>query len=303
MSNHPSPFSARNRRADRQVDQDFPDSARKGLLHLLHDLVERRYVRGWPKLARELQRIYRTPVVVYDEYAVPDINRAQKVVEELVEKGAWDKIVDFLERLYSHLAQKVEYYEEVETPRSEVQQYVAQEITRLLTEENLALKFRDGCVWRRGHRHTRDQVARAGVVLMDSRLNAAREHYEKALKYFRDPSSPDPENTVKEAVCAVEAALKALFPVAKGNTLGDKVKAITGLDEGNLPPAIAKTFHGLYGFRSSGTGVGHGGSSGGPATWAIAEYVLAVAASQIILLDALAVPVESKRKSERSSLL
>jgi hypothetical protein len=45
---------------------------------------------------------------------------------------------------------------------------------------------------------------------------------------------------------------------------------------------------GLYAFRSGGDGVGHGGSTGGAATQDIAEYVLAMAASQIILLTDLA---------------
>jgi len=40
----------------------------------------------------------------------------------------------------------------------------------------------------------------------------------------------------------------------------------------------------LYGFRSSGDGVGHGGAEGGSATKELAEYALAVAASQIVLL-------------------
>jgi hypothetical protein len=45
---------------------------------------------------------------------------------------------------------------------------------------------------------------------------------------------------------------------------------------------------GLYAFRSGGEGVGHGGATGGAVTPALAEYALAVAASQIILLVDLA---------------
>lgn len=51
------PFSARNRGAHVQIDSDFPESARTGLLHLLYDLVEREYVGGWIDLARELERM------------------------------------------------------------------------------------------------------------------------------------------------------------------------------------------------------------------------------------------------------
>lgn len=75
-------------------------------------------------------------------------------------------------------------------------------------------------------------ITRAEVVLGDPRLDEARKHYAKAVKYFRHASSPDPENAVKEAVCAVEAAAKSLFPDTKPKTLGDVVKAITGSEEG-----------------------------------------------------------------------
>lgn len=50
-----------------------------------------------------------------------------------------------------------------------------------------------------------------------------------------------------------------------------------------LPKSLGTTITGLYGFRNSGVGVAHGGASGGAVTAELAEYVLAVAASQIIL--------------------
>jgi hypothetical protein len=82
------------------------------------------------------------------------------------------------------------------------------------------------------------------------------------------------------------------FLIRQSKTLGDITKALTGNDAGQLPKSVAQTFHGLYGFRSGGEGVAHGGATGGPATNAIAEYVLAVASSQMILLVDLANSLE-----------
>ena len=65
-----------------------------------------------------------------------------------------------------------------------------------------------------------------------------------------------------------------------------------GTKTGEIPTTVAKTFHGLYGFRSGGDGVGHGGTTGGRVTPELAEYVLAVAASQIILLVDLAAALD-----------
>jgi hypothetical protein len=263
-------------------------------VHILHDLVRRRYVGGWIPLAQEIRRICREPHLIYDDTTVAGDRDARIHVERLVQDGAWASILDFVERLHDRLPIDGLAWSDdandwqIRTSRSAVQEYIISEISTLLLEENLAFEFRSGRVWRRGRLHTTETVSRAEVVMGDPRLEQARKHYSKALKYFRQASNPDWENSVKEAVCAVEAAAKALFPDAKGKTLGEVITSITGRDEAKLPKTIANTFHGLYGFRSGGTGVGHGGSTGGKATESIAEYILAVAASQIILLVDLA---------------
>lgn len=267
------PFSARNRGAHAHIDSDFPETAKVGLVHLLHDLIRRRYIYTWGEIARELERISRGPVRNYDGVE----GTAKSNSEVFLKRLPWDKVLDFCERLHNSLAN--------ETARAgEAKKYIAVELERLFIEEGLAFEFRDGRIERRGRAHTTTQVSKAQVVLGDPRLDSARKHFNKAIKYFRDVSQPDPENAVKEAVCAVEATARALFPGSSGKTLGDITKALTGNDVGQLPKAVAQTFHGLYGFRSGGEGVAHGGTTGGPVTNTIAEYVLAVAASQMILL-------------------
>lgn len=277
------PFSRKNRGTHVQVDSDFPETARTGLIHLLHDLIGQNYVGGWIRVAHELERITRVKPSTYRSNYLPDMDKARASSEELLVEISWDKVLDFCERLYEFLAQEV--YDE---SRSNVQAHIATELNRVFLEEGLAFEFRDGRVERRGRRHTSIQISRAEIVLGDERLESARKHFNKAIRYFQDVSKPDPENAVKEAVCAVEATARVLFPTSKSKTLGDIIKSITGIAPGQLPKAVAQTFHGLYGFRSGGEGVGHGGTSGGAATQDIAEYALAIAASQIILLVDLA---------------
>ena len=184
---------------------------------------------------------------------------------------AWDKTYDFCERLHGHLACEIGYHDEndrynVKTSRAEVQGYIAEELQRLFSEEGLAFEFSDGVVRRRGRKHTVDVASKAQVVLGDVRLTNARKHYEKALQFFRHPSQPDFENAVKEAVCAVEAAGKALFPAARAATLGDLAKWLATAKDVSVPKALCQTITGVYAVRSGGDGVGHGGASGGVAT-------------------------------------
>lgn len=286
------PFSARNRGSHRQIDGQFPPSGRVGLLHLLFDLARRGYVAGWPEVARELQRIGRFVPSDYGS-SNSDKTRAQADSEEILTKLSWDRVYDFCERLHNYLAQEVGYHDDsfdyhVSKPRGDVQAFIASEIQGLFAEESLAFEFSDGLVRRRGRKHTVERVSRAETVLGDPRLVNARKHYDKALQFFRNPSKPDYENAVKEAVCAVEAAGKALFPESKAATLGDLTKWLVGADTVRMPKALAQTLTGVYGFRSGGEGIGHGGASGGVATVDVAEYILAICASQIIYLVDLA---------------
>ena len=221
------PFSARNRGAHLQIDSDFPESARTGLLHLLYDFVEKSYVDGWIPLVRELERIARVSPVLYDKAS--DVERARVTAAELVLELPWDKLYDFCERVYGDLTQEISGWDYefgqsyVVVPHDQVQTSVANELSRLFLEENLAFEFSDGRIERRGRSHTSTQVTRAQVVLGDPRLESARKHFNKALKYFQNVSQRDPENAVKEAVCAVEATARALFSSPGAKTLGDIV--------------------------------------------------------------------------------
>jgi hypothetical protein len=285
------PFSARNSGAHTQIDDAFPDSARNGLLHILHDLVDKRYVPGWTGLALELQRIHRVPPTRLEERDSEERQEALSIVMSVLKALKWEKVYDFCERLHGHLATQVVSFSghAVVTTRADVQTYIEEECRRLFLEEGLAFELSEGMVKRRGLRHTNTQVSRAQVVLGDERLLPARKHFNKALEYFQHVTKPDPENAVKEAVCAVEAVVRILFEGKSGKTNFDQViSSITGSEAGKLPPALAKTFSGLYAFRGAAVGVAHGGATGGLVTLDIAEYVLAVAASQIGLLVSLA---------------
>jgi hypothetical protein len=288
MSSSKPPFSARHRTNHKQIDGRFPDDARAALIHLLYDLVERQFVKGWALLAREAHRIGRLPPKIYDLQHIPSINEARSDTEAAVITLRWDRVYDFCERLYNHLpsavSQQDQYDEIEEKTRSEVQDYIEDELQRIFLEEDLAYEFSNGIAKRRGRKHTVEMTSRANVVLGDDRLQSARRHFNKAQKFFRDAKSPDFENCVKEAVCAVEAAGIALFAEAKAKTLGDLVKWLVNSKQPPLPRALGSSISAIYAYRNGGDGVGHGGSKGGEATPFVAEYVLSSAAAQIIYL-------------------
>ncbi|MEH6462136.1 hypothetical protein [Chitinimonas sp. JJ19] len=283
------PFSSRTTGPHSQIDNKFPTSARIGLVHLLIDLVDSEYISNWAVIARELHRISRLSPVEYNLNSATNLKALQNDAIKSLDNLSWEKCYDFCERLYTHLPSEVGYHDNhedyiIKTSRGEIQAYIAGEIQRLFLEERLAYEFDEGTVRRRGRKHTTDLITRTQVVLGNPELQSARRHYEKALQFFRNPTNPDYENSIKEAVCAVEAAGKILFPTSKASTLGDLIKWLRYPNNVAVPKAICQTFEGIYAFRSGGEGIGHGGTQGGKATLEVTEYVLALSASQIIYL-------------------
>jgi hypothetical protein len=265
-------------------------------MHLLFDLVERQYVSDWSVIGRELHRIGRLAVTEYSSSSTSQ-RQARLDSESALNGLAWAKVYDFCERLYSHLANETGYEDSygnytIQVAREDSKSYIAAEVQRLFLEESLAYEFTDGAVRRRGRKHTVELAAKSQVVLGDPHLSNARRHFDKSLQFFRHPSRPDYENSVKEAVCAVEAAGKSLFPVAKAATLGDLIKWLSAGTEVSVPKAVCQTLTGVYAFRNGGDGIAHGGAEGGKATREVTEYILALCASQIIYFVDLASGLE-----------
>lgn len=293
MANSPTtPFSARISSERARIDEAFPLSARAGLLHLLNEAVNGHYVAGWHSVAKEARRIARTAVRNYDTHTVSDTRAAQEDTEQFINEMSWDRVFDFCERLHSDLATGYSYEYDGETTvvttKTQSEEYLARELQRLFDEEGFAYKFTTGVVQRRGKRHTVTQTDKATTILANLQLEAARKHFSKALRHFRDRHRPDYENAVKEAVCAVESAAKDLYPEAKAATLGDFVKWASSSERRILSKVLGQTFTGLYAFRNSAEGVSHGSTAGDVVTASTAEYVLALAASQVLLLSDLA---------------
>jgi hypothetical protein len=195
MTSSPQPpFSARVRGKHRQIDAEFPSSARSGLLHLLFDVVDRRYLSDWTVVARELHRIGRLPLIAYESSSVSSLKQARVDAEAALGALDWAKVYDFCERLYGHLAQEIGHEDNygnytVQVSRGDMQAYISTELQRLFLEEDLAYEFTEGAVRRRGRKHTVDLVAKSQLVLGDSRLLGARQHFDKALQ-FPAPHTP-----------------------------------------------------------------------------------------------------------------
>jgi hypothetical protein len=268
------------------VDDDFPESARIALSFLLADLVANEYIDSWAKVYAELQRTGRLPDTEDCEWwETLDYLRAMD----------WIQVYTFCERVHDRLLSRRGYLEEslpydhpdawVETESlSDVRAYYTEELNNILAEENIGYVFVNGQFQRRGRPQTQKNIQRMGAVLANPQLTSVRVHFNKARKFFDERPQPDVENCVKEAVCALEAAVEILTGKPASKSFDKVIRQLQGTEPGEIPPPIAGGIIKLRAYRGGAQGVAHAALDGNVVSKAEGELVLSVVAAYITYL-------------------
>jgi hypothetical protein len=268
---------------DRPLDREVPESARIGLIGILGKLESDGYISSWGTLATEAlhtgRRLRKDFEKIGDETLCTD----------LVMQMGWDRFYIFCERVYRVL-QPRQYYDNFEQEfvgmgsLEESQVYFSAELNELLAEENLAYEFVEGIFQRRGRPQTQKSLRRASAVLADPKFSQARNHYNKAVKFFSERPNPDVENCIKEAACALEAFVEILFGKRAAKNFDEAIRSRQGNSEEKIPPTIGESIIKLRAFRGSAKGVAHAAIEGGPVSEVEAELALSLVASYITYL-------------------
>lgn len=294
------PFSQRfGLEQSKPMEDDFPQSARIALSHLVDDLRDRNYLSIDEHVTKEL---FRTGRFTDQEFDFSDLSFSSKVLRVL-QKMTWPQVYIFCERVFDHLLQPAGYLANqyidgssiegwVESESlSEVQGYYTAELNNLIAEENLAYHFVDGEFQKRGRAQTQNNFQRVGKVLGAPYLLTVRNLYNKARKFFDERPEPDSENCVKEAVCALEVCLEILTKKKWTGDFTSTIKNLQGNEPSQIPPPIAQGMIKLYGYRGSGKNVAHATLKGNRVLGVDAELVLNLVASYITyLVDLLSQP-------------
>ncbi len=265
----------------RPIDDEFPQASRTGLMYVLQQFVEDGLIKrdedgyAWRFVMIEMLRSSKIPFRTVDQ-ANP------KACNELLASMEWPDVYVFCERVFSSLLTEKTQYHDGDTlivvSLDQVRQRFVSEVNTLLSESNLAYVFRSGRFERPGRPQTQRNVARAQAVLADPALHAAREHYAKAHRFFGE-RAPDFENSVKEAICALEAALEVKSGKRVSADFEREVAKLSGPEPDKIPPPIAQAMVKIHAYRGGGKGVSHGNTGGLKVTRHEAELVLSAAAA------------------------
>jgi hypothetical protein len=268
------------------IINDFSSSARIAFAYVLEDLADKRYIElnydnfyktKWSYVNRELERICR----------IDSSDKNDGSISSLLKTMEWQNVFVFIERVYSKLLTKCETMDTdsgrvyVDKELSDVKDYFTEELSTLLSEENIGYEFENGIFQRKGYIKTEQAILNAKKVLSDPSLIESRRHYNKALEYFRDKEKYDYENSVKESICAIESCLAILFSNEITNNFEKGIRKLCGNDKKQVPAPIIESIIKVYGYRNNGNGVAHGTTTGLKVTEKETELVLALCGDYI----------------------
>ncbi len=131
-----------------------------------------------------------------------------------------------------------------------------------------------------------DIAAIESAITGTSALLGAQTHLRRALELLTDRAAPDPRNSIKESILAVEAVCQAIAEDTSAS-LGQAVKRLT--DAGvKLHPALVGAWSKLYGYTSNADGIRHALSDEANLTFADGKYMLVSCSAFVSYLISLA---------------
>jgi hypothetical protein len=264
------------------IDNDFPSTARTALVYLLADLHDKGYLVDSNVVIRELNRIGR---IIKGDLDQTESKGFLNQISARIHKLSWNQVYFFCERVYSKLLRDVgnefdEWYKSI----AEVRSYFTNEVNLIMEEENLVFHFSDGQFHRRGSAQTQKVFERVGAVLANPKLEKVKNHYNKARKFFDLRPTPDLENCVKEALCALEACIEILTAKNASKEFEKAIRQLQGNRPDQIPSPIGDGMIKLHSYRGSGQGVAHASLQGNRVALVDAELVLSLVASYITYL-------------------
>lgn len=146
----------------------------------------------------------------------------------------WYEVYDFVEFVYNE---------------TDVKKMWGIGINKILEEERAPYRLIKGHIVALTNKEEINEIEKA--LEENDKLTQARRHIEKALILFSDRTNPDYENSIKEAISAIETLSKKILRDEKG-TLGELIKKT------DLHPALKDGINKIYGWTSDEGGLRHG---------------------------------------------
>lgn len=154
-------------------------------------------------------------------------------------------------------------------------------VNLILEEENSGYRLMDDLFVPITNTAELDSVQEASRISFES----VKKHINKAIRSLSDKATPDYENSIKDAISAVEAMCCIITNSTGGNaTLGNAMKKLD--DAGvTIHGAMKSAFEKLYGYTSDAGGIRHGSIDFTDATIEDTQYMLVTCSAFVNYLN------------------
>jgi hypothetical protein len=124
-------------------------------------------------------------------------------------------------------------------------------INKVLEREWSAYRFLNGVVIPITNENELEEIQ---SVINDPLFTGAAEHIQSAVRLLADRNNPEPRNSIKESISAVESVARLVSQNTKA-TLGDALKTIDRVHK--LHPAFKEGLSKIYGYTNDDGGIRH----------------------------------------------
>lgn len=255
-----SKFSIRNGYVDESsLKEDVPQTLRNRICNLFHREEITKETKSRLKSSFKNQGLIEAQILDKLGYLIPrsKISTENEKLEEIknhILQCEWYEVYDFVEKHISCIP------EESRVERTE--QY-----NSLFEEEGVPFRLVNDIVV-----PIYSEIELTAIEQsLRTKYDSVNQHVEKALRCFSDRNNPDYENTIKEAISAVEAM--CCIVNSKNETLNKALKHLK--DKGvHIHPAMESAFVSLYAYTSDEKGIRHAGMDFVNAPAEDAKYML-----------------------------
>jgi hypothetical protein len=171
---------------------------------------------------------YRCNLDIFAENWFLNESRIKKELLDKYDKLKWHHVYDYLEMYLDAISKKSVF---------------SKRINKLLEQHNSAYRIVNNKVCPISDEQELSEVSEACI----SGQKAIDFHMNKAVEIFSNKVTKDYPNTIKEAICAVEAAVN-IVNGTEGKTLGDALKQLD--KKKKLPETLKSAFEKLYGYTN-----------------------------------------------------
>ena len=167
-----------------------------------------------------------------------------RVIENLKRKyysSEWNRLYDFIEFLVRNCK-----------PTSFTESKFVERCNNILERESAGYRFIDNTISPITSKEEISEISNA----MQSPIPSVNEHLERSLSLLSDRKQPDPRNSIKESISAVESLCQKITGKNTA-TLGDALNRIGSEKTIEIHPALRDAFNKIYGYTSSAEGIRH----------------------------------------------